>query len=852
MGRWNAATIFEFRIRRDTFESPCDGLPTGTSDGDFENGVRFVSDVCGEAFGENVVATTGSWSRGNRTIQSNIYFNNAYSWGVYDGPSQTGQWAGTLDFGRFAVHELGHALGLGHADDVPAIMASSLPDGSTIVEPQADDIDGVAAIYRGSLLPATPRYIITTIAGTGESGFSGDRGPAVEASLVEPVGVAVDRGGNVYIADRNSHRIRRVDSTGTITTIAGTGESGFSGDGGSAVEAQLHSPHGVEVDRTGNIYIADSGNNRIRKVDSMGTITTIAGSGERGFSGDGGPAVEAGLTGPSDVAVDGGGNGYIAQPWNVRVRRVDSTGTITTIAGGDGLVLGDGGPAVEARLSNLQGVAVDGGGNVYIADTTSRRIRKVDSTGMITTIAGGGTSYADSGPAVEARLVRPFGVAVDEGGNVYITDAGDRRVRRIDSTGTITTIAGAGTEGFSGDGGPAVEARLSGPWGVAVDGGGNVYIADSSNRRIRKLTPSGGSESPDPTDPAAKPPNDLFSNALTILGLTGRATGSNVGATVEAGEPGQGTSSVWWQWKSSSNGTLTINTVGSSFDTTLAVYTGTRVDALMTLAENNDAVGRQSGVVLDVTAETVYRLQVAGFGGSEGSIVLKWNLEAATPPPGNAFMIFPQVADGAFPDGAFYRTTISLTRKGSRDTTCSLTLYGMDANLGNGRASAFTLTVPADGFVSARTAGDGPIQTGYATVGCDEEIYGQLTYAYYDASGTKIAEATVFPTEVESSSYDIIVDGRDGAGLGLAIANNTDLERIYDLTLRNQAGGRVSTGLVTVPARSNVAQFLNDLISPPPAPGNVHLLEVRASDFSVFSMIGLRFTGAVFSTVPAN
>ena len=171
---------------------------------------------------------------------------------------------------------------------------------------------------------------------------------------------------------------------------------------------------------------------------------------------------------------------------------------------------------------------------------------------------------------------------------------------------------------------------------------------------------------------------------------------------------------------------------------------------------------------------------------------------------------------------------------------------------GDSRGAYFTTTVPGDGFVSGRTTGDGPLQTGYATVGCDTPVSGQLTYSAYDASGTKIAEATVFPTEVESSSYDIIVDGQDGAQLGLAIANNTDLERVYDLTLRNHAGGRVGTGLVTVPARSNVARFVNELIAPPPTPGNVYLLEVRASDFSVFSMIGLRFTGAVFSTVPAN
>ena len=221
-----------------------------------------------------------------------------------------------------------------------------------------------------------------------------------------------------------------------------------------------------------------------------------------------------------------------------------------------------------------------------------------------------------------------------------------------------------------------------------------------------------------------------------------------------------------------------------------------------------------------------------------------------TPPPNNddafATLIFPQVADGSSSDDSFFRTTISLTNKSARDANCTLILYGMETDFGAGRGSLFTVTVPGNGFMSARTTGAGRLQSGYATVGCDRRISGQLTYATYDASGTKFGEATVFPTEVESSSYSMIVDGRDGARLGLAIANDTNHSRIYNLTLRDREGYRVSTGSVTVPARSNVAEFLNDLISPPPASGHVYLLEVRSSDRSDFSMIGLHVTGFVF------
>ena len=334
---------------------------------------------------------------------------------------------------------------------------------------------------------------ITTIAGTGERGFSGDGGPATQASLNSPFGVAVDGAGNLYIADQYNNRIRRVDSTGTITTIAGTGERRFGGDGGPAIRAQLDAPSGVAVDGEGNLYIADASNHRIRKVDSTGTITTIAGTGEQGFGGNGGSASQAHLFFPTGVAVDGEGNLYIADVGNHRIRKVDSTGTITTFAGtGERGFGGPGGPAVQAQLDAPSGVAVDEAGNLYIADQYNHRIRRVDPTGTITTIAGTGELGlgGDGGPAIQAQLGDPTGVAVDGEGNLYIADASNHRIRRVDSTGTITTIAGTGERGFSGDDGPAIQAQLDDPTGVAVDGEGNLYIADASNHRIRLLTPT--------------------------------------------------------------------------------------------------------------------------------------------------------------------------------------------------------------------------------------------------------------------------------------------------------------------------------------------------------------------------
>ena len=368
---------------------------------------------------------------------------------------------------------------------------------ATLSWPEGVALDGAGNLYIADMNNHRIRKIdstgmITTVAGTGGLGFSGDGGPASQAQINSPTGVAVDGAGNLYIADTGNHRLRKVDSTGMITTVAGTGGLGFSGDGGPASQAQINSPEGVAVDGAGNLYIADRGN-RIRKVDSTGTITTLAGTGERGFSGDGGPASQAQINTPTGVAVDGAGNLYIADRGN-RIRKVDSTGTITTIAGtGKFGFSGDGGPATEAWIELPTGIAVDGAGNLYIADFGNGRIRKVDSTGTITTVAGtGGLGFrGDGGPATEAWIELPTGIAVDGAGNLYFADAVNDRIRKVDSTGTITTVAGTGLRGFSGDGGPASQAPINTPTGIAVDGAGNLYFAETRNHRIRKVDSAG-------------------------------------------------------------------------------------------------------------------------------------------------------------------------------------------------------------------------------------------------------------------------------------------------------------------------------------------------------------------------
>jgi uncharacterized repeat protein (TIGR03803 family) len=333
-----------------------------------------------------------------------------------------------------------------------------------------------------------PNGIIMTVAGNGIGNYCCDGGVATNAELNYPFGVAVDATGNLFIADTSNNRIRKVGINGIISTVAGGG--GYQpGDGGAATNAELNYPFGVAVDATGNLFIADEGNNRIRKVGTNGIITTVAGNGTNGYTGDGGAATSAELAGPSGVVVDATGNLFIADGFS-RVRKVGTNGIITTVAGnGTNGYSGDGGAATNAELFWPSGVAVDATGNLFIADTYNQRIRKVGTNGIITTVAGNGTNgySGDGSVATNAELYYPVGVAVYATGNLFIADFWNNRIREVGTNGIITTVAGNGTFGYTGDGSVATNAELYYPRGVAVDATGNLLIADEGNNRIRKV-----------------------------------------------------------------------------------------------------------------------------------------------------------------------------------------------------------------------------------------------------------------------------------------------------------------------------------------------------------------------------
>jgi uncharacterized protein (TIGR03437 family) len=412
------------------------------------------------------------------------------------------------------------------ADDIPAVNAGIIPEGIAI------DAAGnlLLSDFATNRVRKVSNGVITTIAGNGTQDFSGDGGSALQATLNSPTGLAVDADGNVYIGDSQNERVRKLTLDGNIGTAAGNGLFRYSGDGGPATSATLYLPYSIARDKSGNLYIVEPEQSRVRKVAPNGIITTFAGTGEQGYNGDNIPATGAKLWFPSGVAVDGIGAVYIADQLNGRIRRVAPDGTIASIAvdldGPQSLLIdptgnlfisethgnivrkitpagvsaiyagngkqsfsGDGGPATQAALNAPAGLGIDQQGNLYIADSLNHRIRKVTPQGVISTLAGNGIEAfsGDGGPAIAASFDTPSAVIADAAGNLYIGDLDNFRIREVTPDGTIRTIAGAATKQFSGDGGPALQANITGPIALLFDPAGDMIVADWVNHRIRSI-----------------------------------------------------------------------------------------------------------------------------------------------------------------------------------------------------------------------------------------------------------------------------------------------------------------------------------------------------------------------------
>jgi len=457
---------------------------------------------------------------------------------------------------------------------IALILITTICAGLWLVQPIAESRTGAARIE--------------TIAGNDAPGFNGDGLHAEAARLNHPLGIALDRSANLYIADEFNNRIRRIDAeTGEITTVAGNGSFAFGGDGGPAVEASLAHPAAVAIDSSGNLLISDSLNNRIRRVDAETLrISTIAGTGVAGFSGDGGLASSAALNNPIGIAIDSSGNILIADSGNHRIRRIDArTGEITTVAGnGRAELSGDGGPAVQASLNFPLGVAVDARGNIYIADSRNSRIRRVDADRLITTVARGGQS----------KLNRPSSVAVDPSGNLFIADTLNNRIQKIDiSTGQTSTFVGTGIAGFGGDGFPAMDAKLFEPQSVAIDAAGNLFIADTRNNRVRRAFLPG------------RPPRAKIIAPLTVeqtdpWGATISLDGS---ASVDPDSiPGVNNDIVLYQWDLNSDDR--IDATGAKVESRFAPG-ASQVTLIVTDSRGLTGVAKTTITVRDTTAPSL-------------------------------------------------------------------------------------------------------------------------------------------------------------------------------------------------------------------------------------------------------
>ena len=623
----------------------------------------------------------------------------------------------------------------------------------------------VARVFRSKVLPALSVIFsstlllagtaaaatgdIHTFAGLGETGYSGDGGPASMACLNGPSGVSSGPSGSLYLADTANNRIRKVDASGVISTVAGNGVAGYNGESASlvlrtgkktrtvstispAASLELNAPADVAADGSGNIYIADTSNNRIRKVDASGYMSTVAGTGTAGYSGDGGQAASAALNGPQAVALDGSGNVYIADTKNNRIRKINSSGVISTVAGtGTAGYSGNGGAAALAMINQPRSVAVDGIGNIYIADTNNQRIRLVNTSGIISTVTGTGTAgyTGDGGLAVYAGLNSPSDVAADPSGGFYIADGSNHRVRKVDASGIISTVAGDGVAGYSGDEGPASSAHLNNPSGLALDSGGNLYVSDSLARRVRMVEGTGYLF---PTSAIGQPqtPDTIITQKYTVKGSASAANGvAYVEVSTDGGlswNTASGTSSWSYTWTPPSDGSYyimsrahdSVNQVDkilSCVHVTEKLDTAPPASAITSPVAGSVPAGGSctiTGSAGDGTGSGVASVEVSTDGGASwyaASGTTSWSYSWSLPSGGGNFVIKSRAADYAgnteAPGAGVGVTVGAVTGQASLawDPSTTTTVTGYKVYLGT-QPGVYTQSIDAGNVTSCTVA----------------------------------------------------------------------------------------------------------------------------------------------------
>jgi sugar lactone lactonase YvrE len=659
----------------------------------------------------------------------------------------------------------------------------------------------IADTFNQRIRKVTTDGYIHTAAGIGTQGFSGDGGQATSAELNFPLSVVVDSAGNLFVADAYNFRIRKVASGGVISTVAGNGAPGFGGDGGQATSAQLSWPSGLMEDTAGNLFIADYFNGRVREVTSGGTINTVAGIGtQQGFSGDGGQATSAKFHLPAGVALDSAGNLFIADSSNARVRKVTPGGVITTAAGngtqGSG---GDGGQATSAQLSSPVGVAVDTGGNLFIADYVNQRVRKVTPAGVISTIAGNGTAgfSGDGGPASSAQLNGPWGVAVDSAGNLFIADLVNHCIRKVTAGGVISTVAGTGKMGFSGDGALATSAQLNYPAGVAVDASGNLFIADSGNNRVRKVTPGG------------------------VI--------STVAGNGLAGFSGDGRQATSAQIYSPTN--LAFDAAGNlliSDHNNNRIRMVTPAGVISTIAGNgipgfsgdgSPATSAQLNFPMGLAVDATGDVLLADYDNNR--------IRKVAPQYPGAYY-FPQIAAGSG-----FTTILTITNTGS--TTASGTLILTDPQ-GNplsvkgtltdatgithsaSSGSAFPLTVPAGKTISLSVSGwstGGPVQVGWGQLNSTSgSLTGVATYEYLVGSTLQKTAGALQSPLLQYATIAVDNDSSQGKQTAYVIANPSDEAISVQLAFVEQNGALSNATTLTLGPKQQIAEYVSRDLAP--------------------------------------